>query len=275
LYERSLRLCAERIAQRTSITDADAYAAATTEIVAAVGVSNMFANEAYYSEGALYHVGPFGPQDIFTRKHILQGVLMNIGYKLLHTNHEAVSIAERVSAAPPVPDDLIQSWYAASKYGGRILSLLRPFENMYGQYVGKDAAVYWSCWRYLEAGGLLATLEMDEAIVAEIKKAPPGETADYPAIAEMMKAVLERRLSSIANVEQQVLQVAGVAIGAMYLSKAIELTSRADLADDVEPWFESSTTPPGDYFEDVFRRMSEVPPLSADGSGGQTMVAGT
>ena len=195
---------------------------------------------------------------------------MNIGYKLLHTNPEAASIAERLSAAPPVPDDLVQSWYAASKYGGRILTLLRPFENMYGQYVGKDAAVYWSCWRYLDAEGLLPALEMDEAIVAEIKNGPAGETADYPAISALMTTVLERRLSSIVNIEPQLLRLAGITVGATDLAKAIELTSRADLADDVQPWFESSTTPPGSYFIDVFRDISEASPLSALSVRGHT-----
>ncbi|MEO5742459.1 MAG: hypothetical protein ABIS29_17880 [Vicinamibacterales bacterium] len=262
LYERSLRLCSERIKQRTLLSDPDAYAAATTGIVAAVGVSNVFANEAYYSEGPLYQVGPFGPQDIFTRKHILQGVLMNIGYKLLHTNHDAASLTARLIAAPPISADLVQSWYAASKYGGRILSLLRPFENMYGQYVGKDAAVYWSCWRYLEAEGLLHALEIDEAIVAEIKKGPAGETADYSAISLSMKTVLERRLPSIVHIESQLFQLAGVVIGATCVSKAIELTSRADLVEDVEPWFASTTTPPGSSFIDVFRHLSEALQLS-------------
>jgi len=269
LYEISLRLSSARIERRALISDQDAYAAATTGIVAAVGISNIFANEAYYSEGPLYEVGPFGPQDIFTRKHILQGVLMNVGYKLLHTNHEAASIAERLSAAPPVPDDLVQSWYAAAKYGGRILSLLRPFENMYGQYVGKDAAVYWTCWRYLEAGGLLPALEMDEAIVAEIKNGPAGETADYAAIRALMATVLERRLSSIVDIEAQLLRLAGITIGAGYLSKAIELTSRADLADDVQPWFESSTTPPGPCFVDVFSEIRAALPLSVLGVLGE------
>jgi len=273
LYEMSLRLGAERIGRRTHISDPDAYADATTGIVAAVGVSNIFANEAYYSEGPLYQVGPFGPRDIFTRKHILQGVLMNIGYKLLHTNHEEASIAERLSAAPPVPDDLVQSWFAGAKYGGRILSLLRPFENMYGQYVGKDAAVYWSCWQYLDAERLLPSLEIDEAIVAEIKNGPAGESADYSAISALTTTVLERRLSSIANIEAQLLRLAGITMGATYLSKAIELTSRADLADDVQPWFESSTAPPGFYFADVFRQIREALPPAVLGVNGEQASA--
>ena len=260
LYEMSLRACAERIARRAPlISDADAYATATTEIVAAVGVSNIFANEAYYSEGPLYHVGPFGPQDIFTRKHIQQGVLMNIGYKLLHTNHEAASLAERLSAAPPIPADLVQSWFAGAKYGGRILSLLRPFENMFGQYVGKDAAVYWSSWQYVGDEELLEVLEIDEAIVAEIKKGPAGETADFPAISDLMKTVLERRLHSIGDIEEDLFRLAGITIGATYLSKAIELTTRPDLADDLQPWLESSTHPPGSFFTDVFSQLSPVP----------------
>jgi hypothetical protein len=265
LYEISLRLCSQRIARRARLGDPDAYAAATTGIVAAVGVSNIFANEAYYSEGPLYEVGPFGPQDIFTRKHILQGVLMNIGYKLLHTNPDDASIAERLSGAPPVPGDLVQSWYAAAKYGGRILALLRPFENMYGQYVGKDASVYWACWRDIDAEGLVPALEIDEAIVAEIKKGPAGETADYAAISLLMTTVLDRRLSSIATIEAQLLRLAGITIGAGYLSKAVELTSRADLADDVEPWFESSTASPGAYFVDVFRQIQAALPPSVLG----------
>ena len=259
LFEMSLRVCSERIARRASlISDPDAYATATTELVAAVGVSNIFANEAYYSEGPLYHVGPFGPQDIFTRKHIQQGVLMNIGYKLLHTNHEAASLAERLSAAPPIPADLVQSWYAAAKYGGRILSLLRPFENMFGQYVGKDAAVYWSCWQYIGDEELLEVLEIDEAIVAEIKKGPAGETADYPAISDLMKTVLERRRLSIADIEAKLFRLAGITLGATYLSKVIELTTRPDLADDLEPWLESSTHPPGSFFIDVFSQLTAV-----------------
>jgi hypothetical protein len=257
LFEMSLGLCSERIARRASlINDPDAYATATTGIVAAVGVSNIFANEAYYSEGPLYHVGPFGPRDIFTRRHIQQGVLMNIGYKLLHTNHEAASIAERLSAAPPIPADLTQSWYAAAKYGGRVISLLRPFENMFGQYVGKDAAVYWACWQFLGDEGLLEVLEIDEAIVAEIKKGPAGETADYPKINELTKTVLERRLRSITDIEDRLFRLAGVTIGATYLSKAIELTTRPDLEDDLQPWSESSTHPAGSFFIDVFSELT-------------------
>jgi hypothetical protein len=260
LYEKSLRICSERIARRASlISDADAYATATTEIVAAVGVSNIFANEAYYSEGPLYHVGPFGPQDIFTRKHIQQGVLMNIGYKLLHTNHETASLAERLKPGSPIPDDLVQSWYSAAKYGGRIHSLLRPFENMFGQYVGKDASVYWACWQFVGDEGLLDVLEMDEAIVAEIKKGPAGETADYSTISDLMKTVLERQRASIAGVEAHLFRLAGITIGATCLSKAIELTTRPDLADDLEPWLESSTHPAGSFFVDVFSQLSPVP----------------
>jgi hypothetical protein len=134
---------------------------------------------------------------------------------------------------------------------------------MYGQYVGKDGAVYWACWSYLEAARLLEVLEIDEAIVAEIKKSPAGETADYASISASMKTVLERRLSSIANIEAQLLHLAGITIGATYLSKAIELTTRPDLAEDVEPWFESSTTPAGSCFVDVFRKIGEASSLSA------------
>ena len=266
LYEMSLRLCSERIDWRKALGDPDAYAAATTDIVAAVGISNIFANEAYYAEGPLYHVGPFGPRDIFTRKHILQGVLTNIGYKLLHTNPSGVALSERLGATP-IPEDLLQTWYAASKYGGRILSLLRPFENMYGQYVGKDSAVYWACWRYLAAQpGVLTVLEIDEAIVAEIKKGPAGESADYAAIGAAMKNVVERRLPIVAAIEAHLLQVAGVTIGATCLSKAIELTTRADLAGDVEPWFESATTAPGSFFADVFSELAKASPSLGAGA---------
>ncbi len=255
----SLRVCSERIARRAPlISDPDAYATATTEIVAAVGVSNIFANEAYYSEGPLYHVGPFGPQDIFTRKHILQGVLMNIGYKLLHTNRDTVSIAERLKSAPPIPDDLVQSWYAAAKYGGRVHSLLRPFENMFGQYVGKDASVYWACWQFLEDERLLDVLEIDEAIVAEIKKGPAGETANYPEISDLTRTVLERRRSSIVHIEEQLFRLAGITFGATCISKAIELTTAPDLADDLQPWLESSTHPPGSFFTDVFSQLTSA-----------------
>jgi hypothetical protein len=263
----SLRICSERIDWRTALGDPDAYAAATTNIVATAGISNIFANEAYYSEGPLYHVGPYGPRDIFTRKHILQGVLTNIGYKLLHTNPGPASIADRLGAAPPIPDDLLQTWYAASKYGGRILSLMRPFENMYGQYVGKDSAVYWACWRYLEAQDLLAVLEMDEAIVAEVKKGPAGETADSSAIGLAMKTVLEHRLATATAIESKLLQVAGVTIGATCLSKAIELTTRADLAGDVDPWFDSPSTPAGNFFVDVFSELGKASPRVALDAG--------
>jgi hypothetical protein len=40
---------------------------------------------------------------------------------------------------------------------------------MYGQYVGKDDAMYWAAWRYLGGEGLVLPLEIDESIVAEIK----------------------------------------------------------------------------------------------------------
>src|SRR6185503_17645619 len=42
LYEISLRLSSARIERRALISDQDAYAAATTGIVAAVGISNIF-----------------------------------------------------------------------------------------------------------------------------------------------------------------------------------------------------------------------------------------
>lgn len=98
-----------------------------------------------------------------------------------------------------------------------------------------------------------------------IKKSPAGETADHASISASMKTVLERRLSSIANIEAQLLHMAGIAIGATCLSKAIELTTRADLEDDVEPWFESSTTQAGSFFVDVFTQLSGTTPFLSRG----------
>jgi len=66
---------------------------------------------------------------------------------------------------------------------------------------------------------------------------------------------------------------AGITMGATYLSKAIELTSRADLADDVQPWFESSTAPPGFYFADVFRQIREALPPAVLGVNGEQASA--
>jgi hypothetical protein len=73
-----------------------------------------------------------------------------------------------------------------------------------------------------------------------------------------MKTVLERRRASIADIEGKLFRLAGITIGATCLSKAIELTTRPDLADDLEPWLESSTHPPGAFFIDVFSQLSAV-----------------
>lgn len=255
LYAVALEVTARLVAAREADTDPLAYARATAPVVAAVGVSNIFANEAYFSEGPLFHVGPFQANEIFTRKHITQGVFMNAAYKLLHTNHERQRRLDERLAEDPIPDGLIRSWYSAAKYGARILSLVRPYENMYGQYVGKDDAVYWAAYRYLGDQGLILPLEVDEAIVDEIKKSPAGESADYDTIRSLMRVVLKSYRSVLQPIETHLLRICGVILAAGYVSKALQLSTRPEFREEEESWYAASHLSPGTDFADV---MSEI-----------------
>ena len=180
---------------------------------------------------------------------------MNAAYKLLHTNHERQRRLDERLAEDPIPDGLIRSWYSAAKYGARILSLVRPYENMYGQYVGKDDAVYWAAYRCLGDQGLILPLEVDEAIVDEIKKSPAGESADYDTIRSLMRVVLKSYRSVLQPIETHLLRICGVILAAGYVSKALQLSTRPEFREEEESWYAASHLSPGTDFADV---MSEI-----------------
>jgi len=92
-----------------------------------------------------------------------------------------------------------------------------------------------------------------------------GEATLGPAALSLLSDYFPPRMRASV----QSVYASGITIGAGYLSKAIELTSRADLADDVQPWFESSTTPPGPCFVDVFSEIRAALPLSVLGVLGE------